>query len=171
MPATAIVLLEVTLADPSEEDAFLAWWDEAKALLEARARMERATLAVMARGHYLATVELAFPGAWKIVAADRPWLELEKRRPAAQVAVREGRIWHREGVRDVTLTTLRRWLDERAAGTRDLVLLDTLPRATFDQKHLPGAVNVPAAEVDEATAAGAIGAKDRQVVIYCAHYG
>lgn len=173
MAATALVLLDVTLADPAaDEDAFLAWFAEAETLLRARARLDRATLAVQVRGRYLMSLELALPGTWTVVSADRPWRELEARRPRAEVQVRELRMWHRDGVRDVTTSELARWLGERDAGTRDLVLLDALPREKFLEKHLPGAVSLPAASVDETSAAAAIGpAQDRPVVIYCAHYG
>lgn len=173
MPATAVVLFEVTLADPAaDEDAFLAWWAEAEALLRARARMERASLVVLARGAYLGTVELAFTGSWKLVSADRPWRALEARRPRAEVRVREGRLWRREGVRDVTTSTLARWLDERAAGTRDFVLLDVLSAKSFAESHIAGAVSLPVDTIDAASAAATIGAqKDRAVVVHCAHYG
>jgi hypothetical protein len=171
MPPTALALVEIALEDSAEEEAFLAWWAAAEALLRARARAERATLAVEARGRYLVTVELALPGSWKIVTADRAWTDLEARRPPARVTAREARIWHREGVRDLTTSQLQRWLDERRAGTRDFVLVDALRPERFAEGHLEGAINLPADAVDEAAAAAAIGAKDRAVVVYCGSYG
>lgn len=170
MESTSLTLLEVDLEDVADEDAFLAWWDEAEALLRARARLARATLVVERRGKYLAFLELPLAGSWKLVTGDRPWLDLDARRPRSQLVAREGRIWHREGVRDVTTSQLVAWMAERAAGQRDFVLLDALGRAKFAEKHLPGAVSLPAEEVDEASAAAAIGARDRAVVIYCGSY-
>jgi hypothetical protein len=170
MEPTALTVLDIALEDPADEEGFHAWWAEAEALLRKRGRLARAELAVDGRGRYLALLEFPLAGSWQLVTGDRPWQELEGRRPPARVTSRELRLWHRAGVRDLTTAQLRRWLDERAAGTRDFVLVDALTPAKFEAQHLPGAINLPADAIDEAVATAALGARDRPVVIYCAGY-
>jgi hypothetical protein len=168
MKATTVTFLDVTLAQPEEEDAFMAWWREARAVLTARVKPLRLELLVHDRGSYSILIETQFPGGFKLVAEDRPWRELEAQRPAGRVALRDARIW---GDRDVTTETLKLWLEDRAGGGRDFVLVDALPAADFARKHIVGAVSLPAASVDPDTAAAAVGAdKERVIVIYCAGY-
>ncbi len=167
MEPSTVTFLDVELRDPTEEEAFLAWWREARALVQERAKPLRLDLLVSARGKYTILMELQFPGGFKLVSQDRPWQELEARRPAAAATVRDARIW---GDHDVTTAQLRRWLDERRAGARDLVLVDALGAESFARKHIAGGVNLPVATIDAASAAAAIGAKDRHVVVYCGGY-
>lgn len=42
-----------------------------------------------------------------------------------------------EGFSNITAKELRRWMDQK----EDLILLDTLPKDVFEQRHLPGAQN------------------------------
>lgn len=172
MRTTAIVLLEIALADPKEEDVFFGWWAEAKKLLSERVKTTRLDLLISDRGRYTVSLEAQFPGGFKLVAKDRPWQELDSRRPRGTLTVRELRVWHDgEGTRDITMTTLRAWLADRAAGRRDFVLVDALPPESFAAKRIPGSVNLPKAAADAERAASVIGSKDQTVVIYCADYG
>jgi hypothetical protein len=168
MKATTVTFLDVTLTRPDEEDDFMAWWRDARGVLTARVRPLRLELLVHDRGRYSILIETQLPGGFKLVAEDRPWRELEERRPAGLVAVRDARIW---GDRDVTTETLKLWLEDRAGGGRDFVLVDALPAEDFARKHIPGAVNLPAASIGPDTAADAVGADlARPIVIYCAGY-
>jgi rhodanese-related sulfurtransferase len=62
---------------------------------------------------------------------------------------------------------LIRWLDSGD----ELLLVDVLERGRFDEKHIPGAVNVPASADDFAqrVARHADGDKKKKVVVYCAN--
>ena len=51
-----------------------------------------------------------------------------------------------------------------AAGERDFVLIDARSREAYERGHLPGAVGLPHAEIDEATLAAL---PDGLVVAYC----
>ena len=170
MHSTAIVLLEIALRDKNEEQAFFAWWGEAKALLGERAKPVRLELLVSARGVYTILLETRVPGGFNVVAKDRPWQELDARRPASTMTVRPTRIWHDEGTRDITTSTLRAWLAERAAGKRDFLLVDALPAADFAERHIPGALSLPTPTIDAETAARVLGAPDRTVIVYCRDY-
>jgi rhodanese-like protein len=167
MKPSTVTFLDLELSESSDEEAFHAWWREARSLIQERAKPLRLDLLVTARGKYSIVMELQFPGGFKLVSQDRPWQELEARRPPATATVRDARIW---GPHDVTTATLRRWLDDRRAGTRDLVLIDALGEESFAKKHLAGAINLPVATIDAATAAAAIGTKNRQIVVYCGGY-
>lgn len=48
---------------------------------------------------------------------------------------------------------------------RGAQLVEVLPRAEYDQEHLPGAVNLPLKQLDATTAARLD--KGRPVVVYC----
>ena len=50
-----------------------------------------------------------------------------------------------------------------------LLLLDVLPRASYELGHIPGAVNLPLHEI-EARADALLADKDRQITAYCAGY-
>jgi hypothetical protein len=168
MKATTVTFLDVTLAQAEDENGFMAWWREALPLLQARVKPVRLELLVHGRGSYSVVIETQLPGGFKLIAEDRPWRELEAQRPAGRVALREARIW---GERDVTTESLKLWLEDRAGGGRDFVLVDALPAADFAKKHIPGAVNLPAATIGPDTAAAALGADlGRTIVIYCAGY-
>lgn len=58
-------------------------------------------------------------------------------------------------------------LDSKIRSGQDFVLLEALPPHHYAQKHLPGAKNMPHDAVDQ-LAAGLIGNREREVVIYCA---
>lgn len=173
MQTAALTILEIELEDPAAEVDLLAWWDDVRRLLTARNRLTRADLCVMGRGRYLAQLGFPLPGAWKLIQADRRWQELERRRPGARITTRHARLWHLEGnPRDVTTAELSTWLQERADGRRDFVLVDTLAPDSYAEQHIPGAVNLPVDELAEDAAARVIGAdRDRAVVVYCSSYG
>lgn len=44
-------------------------------------------------------------------------------------------------------------------------LVEVLPRQAYEQAHLPGAVNIPLAELKEQAVADL--AKDKPVIVYC----
>jgi hypothetical protein len=168
MKASAVTFLDLELRNPAEEEAFHAWWREARALIQERAKPLRVDLLVIERGKYSVLMEFEFPGGFKIVTQDKPWQELETRRPPAVAGVRNARIL---GEHDIMTARLRDWIDERRAGKRDFVLVDALDAESFAKKHLPGAVTLPSAKITAETAERALGgAKDRPVVIYCAGY-
>ena len=56
---------------------------------------------------------------------------------------------------------LRRLLDEEHAQ-----LVEVLPRAEYDEEHLPGAIHLPLKQLDGDAAAAALDA-ERPVVVYC----
>lgn len=173
MATTAFTLLHVTLVNPSDEERLLAWWREARRVLARRFRSEPTELLVESRGTYVALIGFPLPGTWKVVTQHRDWLALEPLRPHADIEVRQARRWHDEGgPRDMTTSELERLLAERARGERDLVLIDSLSPASFADRHLPGAVNLPLDAIDAERAAEVIGPdKDRMVVVYCSGYG
>jgi len=168
MQPSAVVLLEIALANPADEAEFFAWWADARSLLGERAKPLRLDLLVTARGRYTVVLETAYPGAFGIVEKDRPWKDLDARRPEGTLAARELRVWHEP--LNLSTATFAAWLDERRAGTRDFVLVDALPERSFAEKHIPGSVSLPVAEITAESAARVLGAKDRTVVIYCAGY-
>lgn len=174
MDTTAVTLIEITLEDPGREAELMAWWDEARRLLADRARLSHADLHVVARGQYQAELGFALPGGWGVMSQDRRWKVLEARRPPARVHERTARRWRRDGnPRDVTTAELQAWLTEREAGRRDFVLVDTLPRESWEDKHLPGAISLPLTEMrHEQAVTAALGTdKDRTIVVYCSSYG
>lgn len=58
-------------------------------------------------------------------------------------------------------------LDSKIRSGADFVLLEALPPHQYNQKHLPGAKNMPHEAVD-GLAAELIGDREREVVVYCA---
>ena len=48
----------------------------------------------------------------------------------------------------------------------DFVLVETLPEFMYNQRHLPGAVNLPPNEVQQ-RAATVLPDKDAEIVVYC----
>src|SRR5262249_9195101 len=139
METGAIVLCDIVLESPTDEDTFLSWFAEARALLTERAKPIRLHLLAPGRGVYTGLLQTRLRGAYKLVAQDRPWQELNARRPRGTLAARELRVWHEaeDGTRDVTTTTLRAWLAERTAGKRDFLLVNALPADAFAEKHIP----------------------------------
>ncbi len=65
--------------------------------------------------------------------------------------------------REITLDDVKRLLDEERAQ-----LVEVLPRAEYQDEHLPGAVNIPLKELDRHTAA--ILDRHRPVIVYCHDY-
>lgn len=57
---------------------------------------------------------------------------------------------------------------ERAIARREVVVVDTLPAAYYDQAHLPGALNLVEGDV-HGRARGLIPDKDTAVVTYCSN--
>lgn len=51
----------------------------------------------------------------------------------------------------------------------DFVLLETLPKESFEEGHLPGARNLPVDEIEN-RASSLIPKKDTEVVVYCASF-
>lgn len=49
----------------------------------------------------------------------------------------------------------------------DFILLETLPKDSFEEGHLPGAKNLPVDDIDN-RASKFIPSKDTEVVVYCA---
>lgn len=47
-------------------------------------------------------------------------------------------------------------------------LVEVLPRAKFDEEHLPGAINIPLKELNRATAEQLD--RDKPVIVYCNDY-
>jgi len=67
-------------------------------------------------------------------------------------------------VRTITRDELKKKLDRKD----DFVLLETLPKNSYDHAHIPGAKNLPGEEV-RARAATLIPNKNSDVVVYCAN--
>jgi rhodanese-related sulfurtransferase/polyisoprenoid-binding protein YceI len=64
---------------------------------------------------------------------------------------------------NITAEELYRWTDR----TKDLILIDTLPKEVFDKRHLPGAKNACVYQVGFPSEVEAIvPGRDRQVVLY-----
>lgn len=70
-------------------------------------------------------------------------------------------------MKTITAYDLQRWL----GADRDLVLVDVLPKASFEQRHIPGSVNAPvdAPDFERRVEEYAAGDKSRRVVVYCAN--
>jgi Rhodanese-like domain len=167
MSPGALVLIHVELVEPAEEEDFLAWWRGARALLVERFRLGGAGLAVIGRGRYAITLDFPLPGAWKLVARDPRWRDLEALRPRAAFAATVARPFHLDGnPRDITTAELAGWIGEH----RDFTLVDALSHDSFTARHLPGAVNLPFADIDT-RAATLLGPKQRPLVVYCSNYG
>jgi rhodanese-related sulfurtransferase len=47
------------------------------------------------------------------------------------------------------------------------VVVDVRPKSMYEQKHIPGAINVPFDTINAQTAEEKIGPKDKQTVLYC----
>jgi hypothetical protein len=174
MLTDATTIFEVELDDPADEEAFVRWWEAAARLARDRARATGAWLHVLGRGRYHAVLGFALPGAWPLLARDRAWRELDHTtRPPGRMTVQAARVWHGDGnPRTISTAELARWVEERNAGARDFLLVDTLPATMYEEHHLPGAVNVPYAELKAHGAEPFYGPdKDRTIVVYCTGYG
>ena len=64
----------------------------------------------------------------------------------------------------VSLDELRRRLQDRS-----LVLVDVLPRESYAGGHIPGAVNLPVAEIS-ARAAAVLPDRNAEIVVYCSKF-
>lgn len=67
-----------------------------------------------------------------------------------------------------TLTTISAE-DLKAAleSERPPILINTLPRAAHEAKHIPGSINVPVDDIDQVDTL--VPNKDEQIVVYCAN--
>jgi rhodanese-related sulfurtransferase len=67
----------------------------------------------------------------------------------------------------VSKAQLKQWIDSK----QDMLLIDVLPRESFNKQHLPGAINIPV--MDNPNFAKDVEAKARtknqQIVVYCAN--
>lgn len=48
----------------------------------------------------------------------------------------------------------------------DVTVVNVLDRASFEQGHISGSINIPASEIEE-TAASRLGNKDASIVVHC----
>lgn len=55
----------------------------------------------------------------------------------------------------------------RMAGADDLLVVEVLPTESYDEFHIPGAINVPVGSDDFAERIQAAANKDDEVVVYC----
>lgn len=63
-------------------------------------------------------------------------------------------------------TISRDELKEKIERGDTFVLVETLPRTTYDHAHLPGAINLPP-DVVEQLAPALLPAKSAEIVVYC----
>lgn len=49
----------------------------------------------------------------------------------------------------------------------DLMIVEVLPKKSFDKFHIPGAINVPVGSDDFAERIQAVANKDDEIVVYC----
>ncbi|WP_070988542.1 rhodanese-like domain-containing protein [Halofilum ochraceum] len=64
--------------------------------------------------------------------------------------------------RTIDRGTLREWMHQG----QDFELVDTLPRAAYEQHHLPGAIHIVSDDI-EAEAPWRLPERERTVVVYC----
>lgn len=64
-------------------------------------------------------------------------------------------------------TITREDLKARLDAGEPLTLVEALPKAHYEQGHLPGAIHIPHDEID-ARAASALPDRDATIVVYCA---
>ena len=65
-------------------------------------------------------------------------------------------------------TISREELKAKLDGGEDIVLVEALGEAHFEEAHLPGAINVPHDRVDE-LAPGHLPDKEARIVVYCSN--
>lgn len=63
-------------------------------------------------------------------------------------------------------TITREELRKKIEGNDDFVLVETLPKQTYDHAHLPGAVNLPPDRVKQ-SAPDVLPDKSAEIVVYC----
>lgn len=168
----SVMILQIQLSDPAQEEQLFACWREAKVLLTERFRLSESELLVVERGHYLVLFGFPLPGVWGLISRDRNWQEIQAKCPEAHTHVVATRRWHSEApCRDLTTAELERWLDERRDGRRDFVLVDALSEDSYARGHLPGALSLPSTRAKEAEVERVIGSEvGRTVVVYCSGY-
>jgi ArsR family transcriptional regulator len=54
-------------------------------------------------------------------------------------------------------------------GDRSLLIADVLPKEAYDAGHIPGAINLPLAELEE-RAPSLLHDRDREIAVYCASF-
>jgi rhodanese-related sulfurtransferase len=64
-------------------------------------------------------------------------------------------------------TISRDELKQKIERKDDFLLVETLPKATYDHAHLPGAINLPSDKVS-VLAPTLLPDKDADIVVYCA---
>ena len=64
-------------------------------------------------------------------------------------------------------TISRDELKQKIDGKDDFILVETLPRTTYDHAHLPGAINLPSDQV-KVLAPKLLPDKNADIVVYCA---
>ena len=64
-------------------------------------------------------------------------------------------------------TISRDELKQKIDGKDDFVLVETLPKVSYDHAHLPGAINLPSDQVN-VLAPKLLPDKDAEIVVYCA---
>jgi rhodanese-related sulfurtransferase len=74
----------------------------------------------------------------------------------------------RKGANDLMVEDIsREELKEKMGRGEDFVLLEVLPEKSYRQSHLPGAINLPPGQTDQAEEL--IPHKEAEVVVYCAN--
>jgi rhodanese-related sulfurtransferase len=82
-----------------------------------------------------------------------------------KINVRRGR-WGKEVVMPVTIA--REALKARMEAGDGFVLVDVLSAESYRREHLPGAINLPLFEINEASVADL--PRDKDVIVYCASF-
>ena len=73
----------------------------------------------------------------------------------------------RKGANDLMVEDIsREELKEKMSRGEDFVLLEVLPEKSYRRSHLPGAINLPPGQTDQAEEV--IPNKEAEVVVYCA---
>ena len=69
-------------------------------------------------------------------------------------------------MKPITQEKLKEMMDNK----EDFVLVNVLPRESFDQKHIPGSISIPVGENFDKDAKDKIPKKDSKVIVYCANF-
>lgn len=67
---------------------------------------------------------------------------------------------------NITRSQLKTWIEERG----DMLLVDVLPKESYDKLHIPGSINIPFKNNPEfiQQVENHLGSKAQRVVVYCA---
>lgn len=170
MHATATTFLAITLDDVRREDELHAWIEQLVELLERRFKLVRARTYTFRRGSIELVLEFPHPGTWRYVRDHDDFATHLASCPVGELTERRARRWHGAGhPRDVTTTTLDRWIREAQAGQRELVVADVLSADSYARLHLPGAVHLP--DLRPPRVEAVLGPdRHRAVVVYCAGF-